>query len=398
MNKIIELIQSLLIVNNPAIISISLLLVVVFIQLYFYLSYYRKPVSFYNKEKGNNNIDHNSNPSVSVIIIAKNESENLKKNIPFILKQDYPNFEVIVVNDGSTDESQFYLELLSKQDTRLYTTFLPQSEDKETDRRRILCMTLGIKAAKNEILLFTDAGACPNSLNWISSMARGFKNKNDVTIGYSKLDAPKSFWGKICSFDNLLFSLQYFSMAIKRKPFIGTYNNIAYRKKLFFDNKGFSQTLNYEYAEEVFLNRIMDSENTVVVLNQDSFVKIELENYSHWRTLKRVYCRSKKHFKNYTPKRFCIESFSRYLIYGITLCLSIYSIIEKLWLYLACAILLLLIRNLVQLFTLKKASIHFEIKPMYLFLPIADCFQPLYNFRFRALGKHRRTKGYKKIK
>lgn len=387
MNKILDLIQSLLIVDNLAIIGISILLLVVVIQLYFYLFYYKKPISFFYKQKENYAKQNSNVPSVSVIIVAKNESENLEKNIPYILNQEYSNFEVIVVNDGSTDESQFYLELLSKQDTRLYTTFLPQTEDKENDRRRILCMTLGIKAAKNEILLFTDAGSCPNSVNWISSMVRNIKDKKEIAIGYSKLNAPKSFWGKICNFDNLLFSLQYLSMAIKRKPFIGSYNNIAYRKNVFFENKGFSQTLNYEYAEEVFLNRIMTSENTEVVLSQDSFVNIDLENYSHWKTLKRVYCRSKKYFKNYTPKRFRLESFTRYLIYAVTLCLGVYSIIRELWLYLGCAILLFLIRNLVQILILKKSSKHFEIKPMYLFLPIADLLQPLYNFRFRNRRK-----------
>jgi len=271
-------------------------------------------------------------------------------------------------------------------------SFPKQSEYKDTDRRRILCMTLGIKAAKNDILLFTDAGACPNSVNWISSMTKNLKDKKEIAIGYSNLQAPKSFWGKICSFDNLLFSLQYLSMAIKGKPFIGTYNNIAYRKNLFFENKGFSQTLNYEYAEEVFLNIIMNSKNTTVVLNQDSFVKIELENYSHWKTLKQVYCRSKKYFTNYTPKRFRLESFTRYLMYGITVCIGAYSIVEKLWLYLGCAILLLLIRNIVQTLILKRASLHFEIKPMYLFLSIADLFQPLYNIRFKCIKKEKKIK------
>lgn len=389
MDKVLELIQSQMVADNFAIIGLSILLIVFFIQIYFYISYYNKPLHFLNKEKDNSYKDNQHIPSVSVIIVAKNESYNLKKNIPAILEQDYPNFEIIVVNDGSTDESQNYLEYLSKQDTRLYTTFLPLSEDKDADRRRILCMTLGIKAAKNEILLFTDAGATPNSLNWISLMVENLKNEKDIAIGYSNLVAPKSFWGRICSFDNLLFSLQYLSMAIKKKPFIGTYNNIAYRKNLFFDNKGFSQTLKYEYAEEVFLNKIMNSKNTVVVLNKDSFVKIELENYTHWKTLKQIYCRSKKYFKNYTPKRFKLESLTRYLIYAITLCISIYSIIENLWLYLICAILLLIIRNVIQLIVLKKASKHFEIKPTYLLLPITDLLQPFYNFRFKTIRKNK---------
>lgn len=382
MDKVIELIHSQLIIDRPALYILIMLFVLFLIQVYFYLSYYRKPVAYFNKE--NKSISNLENLSVSIIIIAKNESENLEKNLPLILEQDYPNFEVVVVNDGSTDESQDYLELFSKTENRLYSTFLPLSEDKDVDRRRILCMTLGIKAAKNEILLFTDAGACPLSNQWISSMVQDLaNNKNDIALGYSLLKAPKSFWGRIARFDNLLFTLQYFSKAIKMKPFIGTYNNIAYRKSLFFENKGFSKTLNYEYAEEVFLNQIITSQKTTVVLNKESFVTIDLENFSHWKTIKKVYCKSKKYFRGNTTNNFILESASRYLIYLVAVLAIIYTLFYKLWAYLIVAILMLLIRNLVQLLVLKKASKHFQSKPFYFSLPLIDLLQPIYNSMFR---------------
>lgn len=378
MDKTIDLILSQLIFDIPSIVGISLLFAVFIIQIYFYITYYRKPITYVSQTDKKEEYQDKDIKSVSVIIIAKNESENLKKNLPAILNQNYPNFEVIVVNDGSTDESQNYLELLSKQDSRLYSTFLPISEDKEVERRRIICLTIGIKAAKNDILLFTDAGASPMTDKWIYSMVKPIDNQKEIVLGYSKLIAPTSFWEKICRFDNLIFSLQYFSMAIKNKPFIGTYTNIAYRKEIFFENKGFSKSLSFEYADEVFLNQIMSAHNTVVALDQESFVELHIENYSHWKTLKRIYYRSKKHFKGYTPKRFYLESFSRYLFYFFVLSLAIYSVIFNLWTCLIATLMMMLIRNIIQFKTLKKASIHFNINPLHVLLPFVELLQPLY--------------------
>lgn len=398
MDKAIDVILSQMVFDIPSIIGMSVLLIAFFIQIYFYLYYYKKPISFYSNNKEQAINTHIGKPSVSVIIVAKNESENLEKNLSSILEQDYPNFEIIVVNDGSTDESQNYLELLSKKDNRLYSTFLPSSEDKEGDRRRIICLTIGIKAAKNDILLFTEAGASPSTKGWISSMVKHIHNEKEIVLGYSNLIAPNSFWGKVCRFDNLLFTLQYYSMAIIHKPFIGTYTNIAYRKELFFDNKGFSKALNFEYADEVFLNQIMTTENTAVALDQDSFVKINIENYSHWKTLKRVYCRSKKYFKKQTAMRFNFETYSRYLLYVLTLLLLVYTIGNKLWIYLIGTIILFSLRNLIQTSILKKAFEHFNIKRLNIALPFIELLQPLYLLNFgkeKNLNSKRRNRRQK---
>ena len=66
-------------------------------------------------------------PPVSVIICAREESENLRRNLAAVLEQDYPQFEVIVINDGDTDESEDYLTLLEEKYPHLYHSFVPDS-------------------------------------------------------------------------------------------------------------------------------------------------------------------------------------------------------------------------------------------------------------------------------
>lgn len=371
------------------IIIFGILLVLLIIQLYFYLGDYKKPVTYaendYNQEK-------KDWPSVSVIIVGKDESENLEKCLPVILSQDYPNYEVIVVNEGATDETEFLLKRLKKEYSNLYSTFSPIPDNDEEVRNKVLPLTIGIKAARKDILLFTEADSIPVGNEWIRSMVSPLNKETQISIGYSRFEGNDESWKKIAIFDNLIFSLQYFSKAIKHKPFAATYRNIAYRKHLFFDNKGFSSALNYNSAELVFVNRIMTSDNTAVVLNKESFVSTNLQSFNHWKEIKTSYYRAKSHFTNYTSGIFSLETFSRYMFYITTLASIAYSSIYFLWAYLVAAVLLFLIRYITQIIVLNKATNLFETPKYRLSIPFFEILQPYFNSRFVSLAKTKKKK------
>ena len=330
-------------------------------------------------------------PSVSVIIVAKDESENLAKCLPSILNQDYPDYEVIVVNDGSTDESEFLLKNLKREYPFLYSTFSPYSDANETIQNKVLPLTIGIKAARKDILLFTEADSLPMTNQWVKSMVNSLADK-DIVVGYSRFTEGEDFSNKTALFDNLIFTLQYMSMAIKNKPFAGLYKNLAYRKHLFFDNKGFSATLNYDNAEEVFVNYIMTENNTAIALSQDSYVSTELDNFSHWRKIKTAYSRAKFNFKGFTGGVFSIETLSRYLFYSLTIASIVYSIILQLWVYLGAAVLLFIIRYIIQIVVLNKVSDHFLTNRFHLSLPFLDLIQPYYNSYFSRISKSKKRR------
>lgn len=380
-----EQIQNYFTFDLTGIIILSVLFIAFIVQLFYYLFYYNKPVS-YIKHRTAPYIEQGKLPAVSVIIVAKNESENLAKNLPHILEQKYPNFEVVVVNDGSTDESDYLLKSMKLQYTNLYHTFSPESEDLSATRQKILSLTIGIKAAKNDILLFTEADSAPLSDNWIRSMVSELDN-NDIVIGYNKIAAKNGFWGKIAHFDNLLFSLQYLSKSIRNQAYTGVYSNVAYKKHLFFNNKGFSAFLNYDSAEQIFLNHLLNENKTSVALEHDSFVCSDIESFAKWKSIKSNYYKARRQFKNNRHKTFALETLSRWIFYITSITGLSYTIYTELWAYLAGFIVFIAVRYTIQVVVINNAAKHFQSKPNFIILPVLEIFQAIYNHRFISFSK-----------
>lgn len=375
--------------DETEIVVLSVFLIIFFVQIFFYLGYYKKPYSYAKKKDNTDDIPLSSIPKVSVIIASENEAEELAKNLPSILEQDYPDFEVIVVNNGSTDESETVLQSLKLKNPHLYYTFLPYSNDNHFGRRK-LALTIGIKAAKGDILLFTEPYSKPMSNKWISIMAKELPDGKEVVLGYSFYRKTKSLFNKMARFDNLFFSMQYLAMAIKNKGYIGTYRNIAFKKRLFFDNKGFAAHLNLENGEDVFINQIITPYNTAVAICQDSFIETSIERYSLWKQIKKSYFQTKANIRGSVALIFSLETFSRYLFYLILIALVTYSVFTQHWASLGITILLFLIRFIIQLLIVNKSGKYFQSGKFYLMLLFLDIFQPIYNLRF--ISNHRGKK------
>lgn len=161
-----------------------------------------------------------------------------------MLEQDYPQFEVIVINDGNTDESEDYLTILEEKYPHLYHSFVPDSS--RYISRKKLAVTLGIKASKYEWLVFTNANCMPQSNQWLRLMARNFTSRTQVVLGYSGYERGKGWLHKRVAFDNLFTSMRYLGFALAGSPYMGIGRNLAYRKELFYQQKGFSAHLNLQ--------------------------------------------------------------------------------------------------------------------------------------------------------
>lgn len=383
MEDIIQHLYPYLNFNTWEIIILCLLFVVFIVQLFFHLLYYNKPLKYAQRKDIYEGVSTLDRPMVSVIIVSENESFNLAQNLPFILDQDYPNFEVIVVNNGSTDESYELLQSLKLQYANLYHTYVPLSNDKAFGRKK-LAFTIGAKAAKGDVLLFTEPYSRPISNRWIWEMTRNMVGNKEVILGYSFYHEDSSFYNKVARFDNLLFSNHYIYMAIRNKPFIGVYRNLAFKKNLFFDNKGFSSCLNLENGEEVFINQIINEENTAVVLSPDSFIETTLSRYSLWRKIKKTYSIAQSHFKNKGKSIFSFEVISRYMFYIFTIGLIVDACVYKQWGVLSIVLLLFIIRFIIQFRIVNKSASYFKSGKFGLSLIIMDIAQPLYNIGFRT--------------
>ncbi len=387
----VEQILTSLTFTKEEIAVITLLFVFFLVQIFFLIFYYRKPYSYARKREKDPSLSSSYKSKVSVIIASENEADNLSDNLPLILAQDYPDFEVIVVNNGSTDETDVLLQSLKQNNPNLYHTYLPYSNDKAFGRRK-LALTIGVKAAKGDVLLFIEPYSKPVSNQWISSLMSEMSEDKDIVLGYSFISKTDKFFNRIARFDNHIFSMQYLSMAIKGKPFTGTYRNIAFRKHLFFENKGFASYLNLENGEDVFINQIATANNTAVSIFPDSFVETRIERFSLWRKLKKFYSIAKSFFKSSAPSLFCFEAGSRYFFYLIFILACVYSIMIQHWVFLGVAILFFLMRLATQLIVINKAAKYFCSGKFYFSLIILDILQPIYNFRFKT----RYRKGYRR--
>ncbi len=359
------------------------------IQLIYYLVIYRKPFVYEHKRDKNQLVSDNL-PSVSVIIASKNESENLAKYLPSILVQNYPDFEVIVVNMGSTDETDVLLKALNQRYSNLYHTYVPAGAEDVNEKK--LALTLGIKAAKNDVVLFTEAYCVPASDKWIQEFANEFSRGQDIVLGFCKLQIEKKVgMRKFILYDNMVHAMKYISLAVLGKPFMGIGRNLAYKKDIFFEEKGFSSVLNIDGGEDdLFINKIAKKKKVGVVVSPESVTQSDVvNNFFTWRALKSKYLYTKQFYGGVSSFIFGIETFSKYVFYLSVIGGIAYGVINKNYLLIALSVILLVIRFIVQLYVVGKNSRLFDAGKYHINLLFYDIFQPFNNFKFRKYANKR---------
>jgi glycosyltransferase involved in cell wall biosynthesis len=173
---------------------------------------------------------------VSVIICARNEEQNLREFLPSVLEQEYPDYEVIVVNDCSDDDSYNVLGEYIKQYPNLRVSNI--TRDPKFTHNKKFAKFIGIKAAKNEKLLFIDADCRPETGKWLGMMVSHFDDKTDFVLGYGGYFRKKGLLNKYIRCDSMFIAMQYLGMAIRGIPYMGVGRNLAYRRSVFLRTKG----------------------------------------------------------------------------------------------------------------------------------------------------------------
>ena len=207
---------------------------------------------------------------MSVIICAKNEAGNLSENLPLILEQDYPDFEVIVVDDCSDDNTQEVL----KEFSLIYPNFKYTTikKDPKFQHGKKLAVTVGIKAASNEYLLHTDADCYPVSKKWIRNIAGNFNTKTEIVLAYGGYKTEPGLLNKLIRYETVFTVMQYMGYAERGIPFMGVGRNLSYRKSLFFLNRGFASHIGLISGDDdLFISETSNAENTVVESSPESF-------------------------------------------------------------------------------------------------------------------------------
>ncbi len=264
--------------------SLSFIILIIFgislvIQLFYHWGIFSK-VAFY-KRNARPKLDEELEP-VSIVLCARDAYEYLIELIPVLLNQDYPNFEIVVVNDCSDDETEEYLKDLERNQPKIKPVQLKQHLNFFNGKKFPLSM--GIKSAKNDLIILTDCNCMPTNDQWLRSVVNRYNNRTEIVIGYSPYIQKKSILNRLMRFDALQNGLLYLSAALNHYPYMGVGTNLSYRKELFYRNQGFISHYKTSVGDDdLFISQVANKKNTEVLIDaEDAILTTPTNSFRLW--------------------------------------------------------------------------------------------------------------------
>ena len=354
------------------------------VQLYYLLSNHSRLTRY-------KPVDELPPPSVpvSVIISARNEARNLTENLPYILQQNYPNYEVVVINDCSSDESDLILLDIQREFAHLKVVTITEHARYKTGKK--FALTLGIKAAKHEHLLFTDADCKPATLNWITRMAAGFTGNTALVLGYSPYTRTSNFLNPFIRFETLKTAINYLSAALTGNAYMGIGRNLAYTKTLFFNAKGFASHMHVLSGDDdLFVNQNATADNTAIEIHPDTFIYTDAKTtLSGWFRQKKRHMGVGKLYKNKHRRMLSFDAVSGFLFYVLFILCLVFKFEPLL------AIGVIVFRWALQLMVYNKVFKRLDCGDLVWSLPFFDMIYYIYLNVFGLIGTFIKTTRWK---
>lgn len=237
------------------------------------------------------------NEPISVIVCAKNEAYNIAEFLPKILEQEYPDFEVVLVDDQSKDNTEYVLKELKAKYKNLKIVKIEKHVKHGIGKK--FALSLGIKAAKHEYLLLTDADCTPSSKYWLTKMVANFTKEKQIILGYGAYKKEKGLLNTMIRFDGFNVALQYFSFALSGLPYMGVGRNLAYKKSVFFDNKGFASHLYIPSGDDdLFIQEVATKQNIAIEFSAESHSISETkQSWKEWIFQRRRHITTSEKYK-----------------------------------------------------------------------------------------------------
>jgi cellulose synthase/poly-beta-1,6-N-acetylglucosamine synthase-like glycosyltransferase len=312
-----------------------------------------------------NNSRQSNFEGVTVIVAAHNEKENLEKLIPALCNQDYPDYEIMIVNDRSYDETESFLKEMMAVYPKLKTVNIKYTPEHVTAKKYAL--TLGIKVTKNDVLLLTDADCVPKTNKWIKLMTAPVREDNKTfALGYSQYNSNDGFLNSWIQFETLWTALQYISFAIWSAPFMGVGRNLCYRRSFFMEKKAFKGLWHINCGDDdLFVNLYANGKNTAVVVDPESItISKPKTSWNAYFTQKKRHFHAGKYYKAGDKQKIGIYSFTNLLFWvtGISL-LTLFGI-EKNWEQFAIILGIIIVRSilLTSVFTSARKKLEGKTK------------------------------------
>jgi len=342
-----------------------------FIHLFYYLFFFSR-LAFYNPAAKSSSQTH----AVSAIICARDEAANLVQNLPGVLVQKYDStHEVIVVNDNSYDESKYILEELKKEFRQMQVVELTQEAKMIPGKK--FPLSIGIKTAKHEVLLLTDADCVPASEYWIDSMQNVYDNDTEIVLGYGAFHKKKGLLNKLIRWETFHTALQYMSYALAGIPYMGVGRNLSYKKIVFFRHKGFSAHNHLPGGDDdLFINAAATKINTKINIDANSFtLSNPASTWQQWFNQKKRHYTTSKFYKPLHKFLLALYAFINFVFYP----LLIASAIVYSW---KLALVVYSVKILVQAVVYSKVMKKLGEKDLFPFLLLFDFWMLFYYLLF----------------
>lgn len=365
----------------PELIILIVTICVVSILSAYWLYLYRAPMRYIQKSVSGKIPYTDELPPVSVIVYAKDSADYLTRFLKSYLTQNYPKYEVIVVIDGISDSSRDVVANFALQYDNLVLSYIPDDACNVSHKK--LGITLGIKAARYDHLVITQANCRPAGKEWLSSLCRNFTPETEIVIGYTPFQYESSeSEPRYHTFDRTLSSLRYLAFGSIGRPYRANGYNIAYKKDLFFANKGFSRTLNLHAGDDdLFINQIATGTNTRVELSPESRTICEVRNeHAHHRIGKLTRTFTARQLKTPAKKLFRLQSVAEYMLLASFISAWFFGIGNPL--FLAIILLLCLTAIAIQIIVFRQGARLLDTAPGYLLLPLFLLIKPWVNLRY----------------
>ncbi|MFH1004230.1 MAG: glycosyltransferase [Bacteroidota bacterium] len=358
----------------------------ILILLWYYLFYFARVAFYKEKKKFPNDIQ-----PASIIVCAKNEDHTLPEFLPLVLSQDYPEYEVIVVDDCSWDNTTDVLREFKKKYKHLKVITI--KEDEKHPHGKKFAVMVGIKGTKYESILFTDADCKPIDNQWLKKMVRNFSDKTEIVLGYSKYEKLPGFLNKLIRYDTFQIALQYLSFAMAGTPYMGVGRNFAYKKTLFFKHKGFASHCHIESGDDdLFVNEASTRTNTKAEISTDSFTISQVKkNWKEWIEQKRRHLSTWKEYKLSDKLRLGLYLFSQIFFWMSFIALMFFQ--YETYIVLAA----FGFRWLIQMIIFKLAMNKLKEQDLFLLLFISEIFFLGFYFVLMVLNCFMRKNKWKKI-
>jgi len=350
----------------------------------FYLIFIFGRLAFFYKKPSEVAFEEN-NERVTVIISARNELENLKKLLPNLFAQDYPNTEVLVVNDQSVDGTEDWLMELAIGHPDLKMVHVRYTPDHVTSKKYAL--TLGIKVASSDIILLTDADCMPVSNQWIRRMTAPLRLEDKIfAIGHGSYQTLPGFLNKLIQFETMLTALYYFSFGLWKSPFMGVGRNLCYRRSFFMEQKAFKGLWHITGGDDdLFVNKYATKKNTAMVIHPESItLSLPKTKFEDFLVQKRRHFHAGKYYRLKDKLKLGIYSLT-HLIYWLSAIILL--AMSRSWEPIVLILGFVLTRALLQYTIIRQAKMKLEGMGKVLWTMFFDFMYMIY---FWIVG----TKGY----